>query len=213
MKRQAHNYLSVGKRCALLLDEIDLKLDKDERKSREKLLKILTEEEGFRRIETNPVREALEQLGKPYRRRALMSDAPDVFNCSSLTSWAYGRCGIRMPRYAISQQKHAPGSTIAPGDLHPGDLIFTDAETGYWIEDEDFRIGHVALAVSEDSVVHAVLDKGVIQESREAFFEQRIFRSIRRVIPKGSDFVVLEAPSLNEVESSEAFLLKILSHL
>lgn len=212
MKRLEHNYLAFGNRSAILLDEIDLTLHPNPRLNMEMLLRILTEKEGYHRVETNPVNEVLKCLGRPYKRRARLAEAPYYVNCSSLVAWAYGRCGIRLPRYAISQLYDGPGVNGAIG-FKPGDLIFTDAERSYWLEDEDFAIGHVAMMVTEDSVVHAPRDQCVVRENFEDFMRDRTYRGTRRVIPEKSDLIVLEADDANEVDCSEMFLLRILSNL
>lgn len=220
MRYQKNNYLAVGNRCALLLNELEAALadlgvafSDNAHRNRERLLAILTHREGFCRIETNPVREARGCIGASFKTRALLSEAPKVFNCSSLMTFAYGRCGIQIPRYAISQLHRGPGTIVAPGNYLPGDLIFTDGPKGYWIDDKRSRIGHVGIATGNGTVVHAIFEKGVIEEDIDTFFACRDFRGMRRVIPRGGELIIFESPPGNEADSSEAFLLKILSRL
>ncbi|WP_257573857.1 C40 family peptidase, partial [Streptomyces sp. JJ66] len=85
------------------------------------------------------VRFAAAQLGKPYQWGA---EGPDAFDCSGLTSQAWGEAGTGVPRTSQEQWRRLP--RVELDDLRPGDLVvyFKDAT-------------HVALYVGEGRVVHA----------------------------------------------------------
>jgi cell wall-associated NlpC family hydrolase len=57
------------------------------------------------------------QLNKPYQFAA---SGPDAFDCSGLTSYAWGVAGVSMAHFAATQYTefpHVPISQLAPGDL------------------------------------------------------------------------------------------------
>jgi peptidoglycan DL-endopeptidase CwlO len=87
-------------------------------------------------IAANAVRYALQQLGVPYVWGA--SNPGQGFDCSGLTSWAYGMAGVEIPRHSAAQ---AIGASVPPGQLMPGDLIV-------WR-------GHVAMAIGDGTLVEA----------------------------------------------------------
>lgn len=216
MRKQNANYYAVGNRCALLLNELEALLQElgilsadNPQKNRAHLLKVLIEEEGFHRIETDPVREARDCLGASFNARALLAEAPEKFNCSSLMAYVYGRCGIRLPRYALSQFLRDPGVSVDFAPIFPGDLIFTGGPTEYWIHNDEQHIGHVGIATENRTIIHAVPGQGVIEESLNDFFAGRDFSGKRRIIPREGGLLILEAPPENEADCSEAYLLKI----
>lgn len=64
------------------------------------------------------VNAAMSQIGVPYRFAAA---SPGVaFDCSGLTSWAWGRAGVYLPHQSAQQYAslpHVPASAAQPGDL------------------------------------------------------------------------------------------------
>ncbi|MDF3297911.1 C40 family peptidase [Streptomyces tropicalis] len=64
------------------------------------------------------VRWAVRQLGKPYQWGA---QGPQAYDCSGLTSQAWGYAGTPIPR--TSQQQWARLPRVALSDLRPGDLV------------------------------------------------------------------------------------------
>ena len=75
---------------------------------------------------TEAVLAALTQLGVPYH---YASSSPGVaFDCSGLTSWAWGRAGVQLSHQSSSQINAARGvdeSTAVAGDLvqYPGHVM------------------------------------------------------------------------------------------
>jgi cell wall-associated NlpC family hydrolase len=65
------------------------------------------------------LRAAASQLGKPYRWGA---DGPGSYDCSGLTSWAFARAGVTLPR--SSSQQALVGTPVSWNDMQPGDLVF-----------------------------------------------------------------------------------------
>lgn len=82
---------------------------------------------------------AFAQLGKPYRWGA---DGPSAYDCSGLTSAAWGRAGVRLPHSSHSQWSTV--SRIDRADLRPGDLIFYYGS-----------VSHVAMYIGGGRMIHA----------------------------------------------------------
>jgi cell wall-associated NlpC family hydrolase len=91
------------------------------------------------------VQAALGQLGKAYRWGA---SGPDAFDCSGLTSWAYARAGVALPR--TSRAQWSAGRHVAVAALRPGDLVF-------WARDpsDPGTIHHVGLYLGQGLMVDA----------------------------------------------------------
>lgn len=71
---------------------------------------------------TRAVDAALEQEGTPYRSGGAQ---PGGFDCSGLTSWAFDRAGIDLPRTSFEQFE--VGKAVARDDIQAGDLVFFDS--------------------------------------------------------------------------------------
>ncbi len=65
------------------------------------------------------LRAAATQLGKPYVWGAT---GPGSFDCSGLTSWAFRKAGVTLPR--SSSQQATIGRPVSWNELQPGDLVF-----------------------------------------------------------------------------------------
>ncbi|WP_018601653.1 C40 family peptidase [Mycobacterium sp. 155] len=87
-------------------------------------------------VAANAVRNALTQLGVPYRWGGT---APGVgLDCSGLTQWAYHEAGLDIPRLA---QEQDVGAAVSADALRPGDLAVWD--------------GHVAMIVGDSTMIEA----------------------------------------------------------
>jgi cell wall-associated NlpC family hydrolase len=91
------------------------------------------------------VKDALAQVGKPYRWGAT---GPATFDCSGLVRFAYAGAGLSLPR--TSRQQWSAGRHVPVGDLRPGDLLF-------WASDpaDPATIHHVGMYVGQGLMVHA----------------------------------------------------------
>ncbi|MEU3519050.1 NlpC/P60 family protein [Streptomyces sp. NPDC006654] len=85
------------------------------------------------------VRYAVRQLGKPYQWGAA---GPTAYDCSGLTSQAWGHAGTRIPRTSQEQWAHLPHVPL--NRLRPGDLVVYFPEAS-----------HVALYLGDGKVVQA----------------------------------------------------------
>lgn len=90
--------------------------------------------------------------GVPYR---LGGADPAGFDCSGLVQYVFAQYGMSVPR--VVEQQYEIGETIRPSDIRPGDLIFFNTK-------KDGRgASHVAIAVGQDSFVHAPNSTGVVR--------------------------------------------------
>ncbi len=78
---------------------------------------------------------ATAQVGTPY---VWGGSQPGGFDCSGLTSWAYGQAGVEIPRLAAHQ---AVGQQVSYAELLPGDLVVWE--------------GHVAMYTGDGMMVEA----------------------------------------------------------
>lgn len=62
---------------------------------------------------------AATQLGKPYVWGAT---GPGSYDCSGLTSWAFKKAGVTLPRSSSAQA--GVGKSVSFNELQPGDLVF-----------------------------------------------------------------------------------------
>jgi cell wall-associated NlpC family hydrolase len=82
---------------------------------------------------------ARSQVGKPYR---YASAGPDAYDCSGLTSAAWAKAGVSLPR--TSQTQIGVGRSVSKSELLPGDLVF------YYS-----GITHVGLYAGNGQIVHS----------------------------------------------------------
>ena len=82
---------------------------------------------------------AKSQLGKPYR---YASAGPNAYDCSGLTSAAWARAGVSLPR--TSQTQIGVGRSVSKSELQPGDLVFYYGD-----------ISHVGLYAGNGQIVHS----------------------------------------------------------
>jgi cell wall-associated NlpC family hydrolase len=90
--------------------------------------------------------------GVPYR---LGGADPGGFDCSGLVQYVFAQYGIDVPR--IVEQQYEVGDTIRPSDIKPGDLIFFNTKKN------GDGASHVAIAIGQDSFVHAPNSTGVVR--------------------------------------------------
>ncbi|MCW2599413.1 MAG: hypothetical protein JWM02_1242 [Frankiales bacterium] len=65
------------------------------------------------------VREAYNQLGKPYQWGG---SGPSSFDCSGLTAWVWGHAGVSLSHSAAAQYNE--GQHVSLANIQPGDLTF-----------------------------------------------------------------------------------------
>jgi peptidoglycan DL-endopeptidase CwlO len=87
---------------------------------------------------------AMDQLGDAYVWGAA---GPDAWDCSGLTSGAWGSAGHYLPHYSVAQ--YYATTPISYSDLRPGDLIFWSSNGA------PSGIFHVAMYIGNGQMIHA----------------------------------------------------------
>lgn len=188
-------YRAVGERCAFDLGC----LPPEVRGSADGILESL----GFRRAEADILALARGCIGNSrFAKRADPSSAPGVVNCSSLTKWLFGRCGIWLPRLCVQQR--SMGQPVSPSGASAGDLLFTTARFNLYADDPGDGVGHVGIVTERQTVIHAKGRRsGVVEEPLGRFIAPDRFRGLRRLIPQGQDIRTFEIPHAASVETSD----------
>jgi cell wall-associated NlpC family hydrolase len=104
------------------------------------------------------VQVALAQMGAPYRWGA---EGPSEFDCSGLTSFAYAKAGVTIPR--VSRAQFAAYAGVRPADrmrLVAGDLVFF-ADNPH----DPGTIHHVGMYVGRGLMVEAPYTGAVVRTS------------------------------------------------
>jgi len=189
-------YRAVGNRCAVMFDSLDLPISHDE------TLTILVQN-GFGVVEVDIIALARRCIGtSQYRRGAKPSEAPIVVDCSSFMKWLYAQRGIWLPRRSIQQREL--GEAINLDDLIAGDVVFVSGKIDYYYNDPTNGVGHVGIATSVGTVIHAANKEfNVVESPLEMFVGKKMFRGARRYIPQKAEVLTLSTPTDREVETAD----------
>ena len=140
-KQLAKEQAAVQDKLAEAKDQLDTLKD-------EERAELLASRSGDVRIPSNvpasgraaiAVRAALAQVGDAYVYGA---SGPDAYDCSGLTSMAWGQAGVGLPHSSSAQ--FGAGPHISSSALQPGDLVF------YYSP-----ISHVGMYIGNGLIVHA----------------------------------------------------------
>ncbi|SET80893.1 peptidoglycan endopeptidase LytE [Oceanobacillus limi] len=101
----------------------------------------------------NLITEAKKYIGAKYKFGATLSEAPELFDCSSYTQLVFLNNGVEIPR--VSRDQASIGSTVS--NLQKGDLMFFTTPEMY----SDGRVGHVGIYMGNGNMIHASTSKGV----------------------------------------------------
>lgn len=185
------SFRAVGSLCGLDLDEF---ADFGTREQITKALDVL----GFQIIKRDIVALARTFVGKSrYIKRSRWAQAPYVVDCSLFTKWLYGQLGVWLP-LATQSSNSKSDYPVDASDLKPSDLIFSKRANPIYLQNPELRIGHVALATAEQTVIHAANAKlGVVEESLAVDVV-----GCKRVMNFES-FITLIISSTREVETSD----------
>ena len=103
-----------------------------------------------RGVGVEAVRAAQSQLGKPYKWGAT---GPNSYDCSGLTSWAFKKAGVTLPRSSSDQAR--VGSAVSFANMQPGDLVF------YYQP-----VSHVGIYVGDGKMINAPQTGDVVKYSK-----------------------------------------------
>ncbi|MEA2113032.1 MAG: phenylalanine--tRNA ligase beta subunit-related protein [Patescibacteria group bacterium] len=160
----------------------------------------------FKREKIKPIDKVLELaqtlLDIPYKSGAsVVYDAPNLFDCSSLTAYLFAQSGVAIPRISVDQ--YIWGEKIEKEDLQAGDLVFANTglikETGIHTKTIEFLPGtevpegidHVGLSLGENRILHtsSEIGKSIIEDLAEADTFKNII-GYRRISDNSSRYVV-----------------------
>jgi len=100
--------------------------------------------------------------GKKYYGATYEYGAPsgqtNSFDCSSFTQHIYGTQGINLPR--DSRDQSLVGDYISRDQLQKGDLVFFSTDDRKYLDGIN-RIGHVAMYIGNDKLLHTFNESGV----------------------------------------------------
>ncbi len=128
-----------------------------------KILNALGFENEIVDVRERVLDEVRNHIGKEYKNgSSVFFDAPNMFDCSSFTAYVYSQAGLSIPRVSIDQ--FIWGKEIQSNELEPGDLVFSNSNTGkIWTESFEFLprtkfengIDHVGIFLGGGEVIHA----------------------------------------------------------
>ncbi|MEN2766098.1 NlpC/P60 family protein [Ornithinibacillus xuwenensis] len=101
----------------------------------------------------NIINEAKKYIGAQYKFGASLSEAPELFDCSSYIQFLFLNSGVEIPR--VSRDQASVGAKVA--NLQKGDLMFFTTPELY----SDGRVGHVGIYMGNGNMIHASSSKGV----------------------------------------------------
>ena len=108
-------------------------------------------------------------LGCPYLYGASVTQT-NAFDCSSFTKRVFQENGIILPRNSAAQSQ--VGTPISPSNIRKGDLIFFDTNN-------DGNINHVAIAMSNTTMLHCQSSIGVSISSLNTYWKPRVVKVTR----------------------------------
>lgn len=148
-------------------------------------------------IQNQLIKEGDMVIGKPYKYGAKESEAPKCFDCSSLVQYLYKKVGVIISRCSIEQAEI--GKEIKKSDLQTGDLIFTSSSHLHYSYNFKQGLGHVALYIGKNKVIHAANSHSkVIVESLKDFLKKRDFVVAKRIIGAEEEKLIVTIPSWRE---------------
>jgi cell wall-associated NlpC family hydrolase len=102
---------------------------------------------------------------------------PNGFDCSGLTSYVYGKFGVRLPHSAAAQYSTAYGAAVGSMDnLAPGDLVFFRGTAG-----RRGGITHVGLYIGGGRMINAMTPRYGVQVSNlnDSYWVSHYYGGIR----------------------------------
>ena len=112
------------------------------------------------------LKEANNHLGKKYVWGAT---GPNIFDCSGLTQYVYGKLGISLTRTTYTQVRQ--GQYVAPKDVQPGDLVFFGSIRSPH---------HVGIYAGDGMFIHAPQTGDVVKYSKLSYMPD--YTQARRII-------------------------------
>ena len=155
-------------------------------------------------------------IGVKYKYGASTTfDAPNCFDCSSFVKYLFRQIGVELPRVTIEQVE--AGKKVTLKTIKPGDLIFSKGDRPHFNKKHPKGLGHVALYVGGNKVIHAVggLVKKVVEEPLKRFVKRNQLRAVIRVIDEkiNKDLLLVTVPTLRLDIEQEVDLIEEITRI
>lgn len=142
---------------------------------------------------------AMSLLGVRYRWGGTSRGGVD---CSGLTTYAFSRNGIKLPRTSIEQSKI--GTRVAKDDLQPGDLLF------FITGRSSRRINHVGIYIGNGKFVHSSSHKGRVVVTKLSDYSSgyagaRRVKALQASVVVEPEVVAVAEAAVAEVSMDELF--------
>lgn len=166
---------------------------------------------GIHRVEVDFQSLAESLVGRSWKWGARQWQAPEFFDCSSLSKWTFGHRGLWLPRRPEQQFRlflemnwiYASG---AASNLQRGDIVFVNSVyTAGKLDPKKNpnRISHVLVALGNSELVcasNSELGRGVVKTSFPELVKTRKILGVGRV-PQGG--ITFEYDPKREIETDE----------
>jgi phenylalanyl-tRNA synthetase beta subunit len=159
----------------------------------------------YEKVKTKEValKTAFEMIGKKHNTfPSLRYNAPEEFDCSTLSAYSYLMGGLAIPRITVDQLVW--GEEISKEDLEPGDLIFANSGEGKihtktinFLPNTEFPAGvdHVLIYIGNDEVIHSTRHEGqVVKQNLNDVSKYKNIVSYRRMIDSNEERYVVKTP-------------------
>ncbi len=151
------------------------------------------------------LKEAEKAIGSPYKYGAY-AESPKLkeseFDCSSLIQYLYRSVNIKLPRSSIFQA--TKGEEIKGSQFLPGDLLFFRSDRGHYYDDlfsgKKIYIGHVAIYIADDLIIHAKSNKGVIKQKLSDLQKDPLYKVVlaKRILDLSLNIGGWKIPSFSQ---------------
>lgn len=159
----------------------------------------------YKKVNTKEValKTAFEMIGKKHNIfPSLRYNAPEEFDCSTLTAYSYLMGGLAIPRLTVDQ--YVWGEKISKEELEPGDLIFANSNEGK-IHTKTINflpgievpegIDHVLIYIGNNEVIHSTRHEGqVVKQNINELDKYKNIVGYRRVIDSNENRYVVQVP-------------------
>jgi cell wall-associated NlpC family hydrolase len=142
------------------------------RKIPESKISIIEKKKQYDILSSNEKKEKIvdvaeQWIGVPYQYGG---DSFNGVDCSAFVQNVYSEMGLAVPRTAQEQYDYT--DKINKSGKSVGDLVFFKKDTG---------ISHVGIYVGNNEIIHASSSRGVVRESLDTHWLEKVFAGIGRV--------------------------------
>jgi cell wall-associated NlpC family hydrolase len=119
------------------------------------------------RARSEVVRQAVNQLGKPYKSGA---KGPEAFDCSGLIYYIYQKINITLPIMTEGQIRY--GYDVSGDSVQPGDLVFFKTEKDL----------HTGIMINKKEFIHSSTKRGVVVDDINGSYWRKSLIGFRSIL-------------------------------